>query len=270
MLGALVFTSWYAGCTQQTKSVLLRLKFTPGQKNTFKIDRKHHWMKFDGEQVTGEGTYSILIHAEEVVRRVLDEGTAEVIQTLHRRIYEPRPDNPSIIDTVLTTSSLTLYMRPDGRLVDLEFDNSGSSDTTYLRQFYEQASTVFPRGPVEQGKSWSHSTHVMLNGEKVEAATTYQLKSFAREKGYDCAVIEYDGNLLLPITVPAGDSTQRQGIDRIDVSGMMYFAYVEGVTVSIRERWLIDSERRMFESGEWKQYRSKVEVDAEQQLVKIE
>lgn len=262
--------SWYSGCTQQKKSVQLRLKFTPGQIHTFEIHRKHHWMKFEGDSVKSEGTYTIDLTAVETVRRVLEEGTAEVIQKVHRTVYEPRMDDPKVIDTMVSDNSLTLYMRPDGRLVDLDFEESGVTDTAYIRQFYEQASTVFPKGPVEQGKTWSHSTHVMLNDEKVEASTTYELKSFAREKGYDCAVIEYDGNLLLPIPARDGDSTMRQGVDKIDVSGMMYFAYVEGVTVSMRERWLIDSERKMVEKGEWQNYRTKIEVDAEQQLVKTE
>ncbi|MDX9856749.1 MAG: hypothetical protein RBT76_03055 [candidate division Zixibacteria bacterium] len=267
VLGAVLALSWYAGCTQQKKSVLLRLKFEPGQTHVFEINRKHHWMKFNGDSMSAEGTYAIDITAEEQVRRVLAEGTAEIIQTINRRVYEPRMGDPNVIDTMVSTSTLTLYMHPDGRLADLDFGQSGVKDTAYTRQFYEQASTVFPKGPVEQGKTWSHSTHVMLNDEKVEAATTYELKSFAREKGFECAVIAYDGNLLLPIPPMDGDSTLRQGVDRIDVSGMMYFAYVEGVAVSIRERWLIDSDRKMVEGGKWKQYRSKVEVDAEQQLV---
>ncbi|MBD3401788.1 hypothetical protein GF420_02750 [candidate division GN15 bacterium] len=259
--------AWVSGCSQQKKSVLLRLKYEPGQTRVFEIDRKHHWMYLENDTVTREGTYEIDITAEETTRRILEEGTAEVVQTTTRHIYEPNEEDSSLIDTVTTTRSITLYLRPDGRLVDLEFGNIESMDTAYIRQFYEQASTVFPQTPVEQGKTWSHSTHVMLNGENVEAVTTYELKSFARERGYDCAVISYEGELLLPISAKPADTTKRGGLDEIDVSGMMYFAYTEGVSVSVRERWLINSERTMLKDGEWTTARTKIEVDAEQQLV---
>jgi hypothetical protein len=148
-------------------------------------------------------------------------------------------------------------------------DTIDKSETEYLRSLYEQAATVLPDGMVEQGKTWSHSKTVMLGDEQVNATTEYELKSFFRKDRYDCAVIGYKGNIIIPIKPDPADTSLRSGLDKIDFSGTMYFAYAEGVIVTANERWLVDSYRKERKGGKEKEHHYLTESDVDFRLKEI-
>lgn len=257
------------GCTQQKKSISLRFKFEPGTNQVHRWTSKRHWQMIQNDTIAKEGTYEVSATIERDIRRVLADSTAEIIQKTTWTSLEPNKEDSTIMDTITGGRTLTVYTKPDGRLVDLEFppDFEHVKDTAYLRSFYEQAATIFPNKTVQQGETWTHRTMVMLNGEQVEASTNYVLQSFAREKGYDCAVLEFTGDLVIPIKPSAEDSTQRQGVDRIEVEGLMYFAYTEGLIVSSRERWIQERERKYMKEGTWVEMNEIIEADGDYHIV---
>jgi hypothetical protein len=114
----------------------------------------------------------------------------------------------------------------------------------YLKEYYKQYAPVFPAVDVSPGYTWTQTYKVMLEEEPVEASTTYEIKSFVREKGYDCAVIAFDGNIIIPVMVEDKDGIKsKRGVDRINVDGVMYFGYKYGILVSSRDNFTIDRQR---------------------------
>ena len=88
-----------------------------------------------------------------------------------------------------------------------------------------------------------------------------EICALAREAGYDCAVIKCDGGMIIPLEPNPKDSVQRSGLDRIRSTGLLYFAYKEGMVILQREQWLIDRYRRKMVRGETKEYKEAVELD---------
>jgi len=117
------------------------------------------------------------------------------------------------------------------------------------------------------GRSWTQNTLVALPNETLEASTTYKLSSFAREAGYDCVLIEYAGNLIIPFGPSPDDSTQRSGIDHISTEGVMYFAYKEGLVVLQRERYILNGDRQSICDSTHEMVTSKVKAETDVEFV---
>lgn len=272
LLAALSLTAiGWSGCTQQKKSVRLRFKYTPGMTITHKMEQKRNWKVIENDSVIEQGLTVIDITSREEVRRVIEDSTAE-LRHENSWVYEHRNEEDSTkIDTVTGGRSYTSYVKPNGRLVDLEFhEDVDPEEAEYLRSLYEQAATRLPDGMVEQGKTWTHEITVMLENEKVNATTKYELTSFFRKDRYDCAVIKYEGNMIVPVKSIETDTLSRSGVDRIDFEGEMYFAYAEGVVISATERWLVDSKRKATKDGEMKDHQYLTESDVTYRLASLE
>lgn len=270
VLGALIALA-PLGCVQQKKSVRLRFTFTPRTIITHTMEQKRQWRVVETiagkDSTTEKGLTTVSVVMQEEIRRVLEDSTAEILHTNTWSFVEPSMEDTTRLDTIRGSRSYTSYVKPNGRLVDLEFpDTVKKSETEYLRSLYEQAATVLPDGMVEQGKTWSHSKTVMLGDEKVNATTEYELKSFFRKDRYDCAVVGYKGNIIIPIKPDPADSSMREGLDKIDFTGEMYFAYAEGVIVTANERWLVDSYRKAIKDGKEKEHRYLTESDVDFRL----
>ncbi|MFQ5454202.1 MAG: hypothetical protein ACE5D6_08455 [Candidatus Zixiibacteriota bacterium] len=239
----LLFT--LSSCSQGDKKITLRFKYEPGMHLTYEQISKRHSKVFESDSVIKDEstTYTVLIEQE--VKRFVDDTTAEVFERDTWRYTKPNEKDSSQIDSVEYSQDLMLRVIPNGKVVHFEFVNKKDiSRFTYIKNYYEQGLPVFPSGEKHPGYSWTQTTKVVLPDEIMEASTNYLIKSIVREAGYDCAVIEYDGTLLIPIEPNPDDSTRRQGIDRIHSKGMLYFAYKEGIVIKQREHWKIDGDRR--------------------------
>ena len=125
-------------------------------------------------------------------------------------------------------------MASDGKIVDVfPEDDLPDESIDYYRRLFEQASPMYPDEPVSVGYIWSHTVKVLLNEGVTDASTTYKIKSFVREAGFDCAVIEYKGNMIIPLSNKCVDEGMviTEGLDRIEVEGVTYYAYVEGMVI---------------------------------------
>lgn len=210
-------------------------------------------------------TYKVDITQE--INSVTD-NVAEMVET-DTWYYEKINEKDSAkTDTVSYTREITFMVEPNGRIVDFKYGKDVEpSSASYIKNYQDQGMPVFPSGEHAPGYNWSQQTTVVLPDETMEASTTYEIKSLAREGGYDCAVIEYEGNLVIPIETNPDDSTQRKGIDRVETSGIMYFAYKEGLVVLQRERWVLDGDREKIVEGKIEKTKIASESDIDYTLL---
>jgi|WetSurMetagenome_2_1015567.scaffolds.fasta_scaffold163443_2 hypothetical protein len=145
----------------------------------------------------------------------------------------------------------TMKYAGNGKLLDLKVvDGSSPTWDKYVRNFYEQGTPVFPDTPITVGYSWTQTYPVVLADNKTDTAETiYRVKGRAQKLGYDCAIIEYRGNLVLPIILDPADTTATQGLDRIDLNGIMYFAIKNGMAISSDERRRLNTHRSFMKAG---------------------
>lgn len=254
--GALLAILTLAACEQGAKKVLIRYKYVPGMTVTYQqvtrgmIQAQDQKTKKLLQQEYAETTMDITDN----VRRVLDDSTAEVVDTKkwQRRVRNllDKTTADTILDKPGEGESLVQYMKPNGRMLDMEMvSDTVKGSLEYLKEYYKQGFPVFPDMEVSQGYSWTQTTTVVLPDGPMEASTTYTINSFARERGYDCAVIEYDGTCIIPLPARKGKAIDVvSGVDKITLKGHMYFAYKEGVLVSVKERWVLSSDRTIIEN----------------------
>lgn len=239
-------------CDQTGKRVLIRYKFKPDMRMKYRQVTR-------GIVMVREGVSEELIHHESAkrtldlelyVRRVLEDSTAEIVDN---RSHTSEIQN--LLDTTGTDSAevrswvgseVLRYMKPNGQLVDLEYtSDTMRGDLSYAKEYMKQGYPVYPDKPVGQGHEWTQTTAVVLPDGPIEAYTTYTVKSFVRERGYDCVVLEYDGVSHIPIPeFEKEDYRVISGVDHIRAKGHMYFAYREGIVVQVKERWVMDSDRK--------------------------
>jgi hypothetical protein len=157
-----------------------------------------------------------------------------------------------------------MQVQADGRVRKVQFTAGHSqAPIKYLKNYYEQGLPVFPWYEVSPGYSWTQTTKVILPQETMEAVMNYRVASLAREIGYDCAVIESDGEMIIPVEPSEDGSSQASGYDRIKTTGVLYFAYKDGIVVRQREQWSIDRVRPKTFGGATREYREAVELNIE-------
>lgn len=251
VLVALVLAISLASCDQGTKKITIRYKSLPGMNLAYQQITRGVQEVVDhrtGKVISKEYLVTTL-DLTTSVRRVLEDSTSEnlVTRKWQQRYIDLLKKNSA--DTVtkqpIAEEPMLEYSKPNGRLVDIAYaSDTVEGDLSYLKEYTKQGWPVFPDGEVGQGYSWTQTTTVVLPEGPVEASTTYTVKSFARERGYDCVIIEYDGTCIVPLSPRTGKEHKLlSGADRITSKGHMYFAYKEGFLVSLKERWLLESDR---------------------------
>ena len=239
ILGALLIFS----CTQGDKKVQLRYITDTGVKLTFLQDTKKvtKYKSCDSTMQEKSSKYQFEITQE--VMKHFEDSTMEIFETVAYEYYKPSKDS-SRTDTIQNYREKTFKVYPNGKFVSLEYlTKKKLPNLDYMRKYYEQAGPVFPERELSPGDTWTQSTAVVLpDNETLNASTNYKFTSFARENGYDCVVIEYDGNLIIPFEPHPEDKEQVRGVERINTNGIIYFAYKEGITILQREHLIIDGD----------------------------
>lgn len=258
-------------CSQGEKRIVLRFKYEPGMTLTYEQTTKEIVVVTEADSVIKDYTHTYFMTIEQRVERFIDDSTVELFERDAWQFERPNKEDSTKIDTVTEERELTLQVLPSGKVTNVEFaDKDNITVITYIKNYYEQGMPIFPSGELSAGYSWTQTTKVVLPDESMEASTTYRVKSLVREAGYDCAVIEYQGNMVIPIEPHPDDTTRRSGIDRIQTDGMIYFAYREGMVVRQREQWMVDGDRQKLSKGEMLRHRVATELDVDFKLVKRE
>jgi hypothetical protein len=238
------------GCEQRPTEVRILLKHKPGATQKYQQVAKGSARSYMNDSLVGntyvEATTDITYHTRSVDPQ---DSTAEIAVTLTSRDTKKKLDDTSEADSTVAEHTRTVeyvqYIKPNGKLVDMDFESEHpSSHPDYLKQYYKQAFPVFPDQKVSVGYSWTQSTRVDLPEGPVDASTTYTVKSFVRERGYNCVAISYQGQCVLPLEpMPPDKKTGKQmirGVDRINTDGMAYIAYEEGFIVTEWEQWRLE------------------------------
>lgn len=288
LAAALTVALVLGNCDQAGKKVTIRYKFQPNMKMNYQqIARGLVRVRdLNRDKLTHDESAKNTMNIEYFVRRLLADSTAEIIDSkTYTSESKNRLDSTGADSTTTETKTppqMIKYIKSNGRLVDMEYvSDTAKGSLDYSKEYYKQGFPVFPNGPVGQGYSWTQSTTVVLPDGPMEASTTYTIKSFARERGYDCVVIEYDGVSIIPLPeYDKEDYVLISGVDNMRSKGHMYFAYKEGVVVLLKERWILDSDRTKviktadtvagYEPGDTVHLNVAIEYDVDYYLQKLE
>lgn len=219
---------------QHTKIVTLQFKFNNIAQLTYEKQSR------STRQVTESGHNGDLVSAQQQenvtwqLRKapIPDSAVGYVIY----EITERDTGDAHLADTA------TLYLARNGEIHRL--DSIPADQQDLLRNFTNLGLPVFPTGEHSQGFQWVQTTHVVDGDDIWSANTQYELVSFAREQGYDCAVISYVGQLTLPPRpVDSFKVNLVSGEDRVRCAGHIYFAYREGIVIVQKERWVVEGMR---------------------------
>jgi len=259
-------------CTGGEKKISLRFKYKPGMTLGYEQTTKRTWKAVAGDSVMEEGhrTYSVELTAR--VTGLSQDGIAELLDSTTWTYTAPGKEDSTTLDTIEMLQVTRTFVEPNGRVSDVIYlNNKDVSSITWLKNYYEQGMPVFPSGELSPGYSWTQTTKVLLPDETMDASTTYRVKSLAREAGYDCAVIEFAGNMIIPVEPSkekCGDCIRR-GYDQIDVTGVSYFAYKEGIVVLEHHNWELEGHREMVCKDKTQDYLKMSQSQIEFRLVRF-
>jgi hypothetical protein len=225
-----LFILMLSGCGEQIKEVRLVFKFPTDKIFHYTYDSKNSSVVYENDKKTILDERSNRIsYSQEVVKTIND--------TISRLLfsYSQTGSDGKTQDNWSTECT----MASDGKIIDFSPDSAISDESfEYYRRLFEQTAPIYPHELVPEGYNWTNSYKVLLDDGMTEATTTYKIKAIAREAGYDCAVIEYKGNIIIPLgDDPIGDgSVKISGNDRINVEGVTYFSYTEGILIRQEEK----------------------------------
>lgn len=247
-------------CGTEKKEVLLRLKFNPDQKLRWQYDRKEYLEIYENDSLVEAKDSQRKSEMIEEVVDIIDKNTARFRSIFY---YDKKitDKNDSSKTQTVKDSSVMEYVQND-RAVTLEFQHNDTTSPEvidYYKRLYEQMAPRYPDDPVSEGYSWNNSIKVMLkDGEVRDAVSTYRIKGFAREAGYDCVIMEFKGNTIVPyrgkpeIKEDRGDGIETR-LDKQTTEGTCYFAYKEGFIVREERRFEFSAEgTRTSDKGEVK------------------
>lgn len=260
------------GCSEGEKTVSLKFKYEPGMVLNYEQVTKSNSKVFEGDSLIKDRSSEYNVTMVAHIVSVADDGTAELLDSTVWQWTEPNEKDSTVLDEVEKILVTTIFIQPNGKYVDIVIPEGTDRSPTWLKNYYEQGMPVFPSGELSPGYSWTQSTKVLLPDETLNATTTYRIKSLARESGYDCAVLEYEGNMIIPMDKHKTDTTEYTGYDEIKMTGVTYFAYTEGVVVIERQQWEITGHRNRIttETGEVTPLLVSTKADVDYHLVSFD
>lgn len=258
------------GCSQGDKQVVLRYKPKVGMTLNYEQDFRRSVKVTEADSIVKDYSTDYRATIVQEITEKFEDGSVALIE-YDTWFYEaPSEEDSTVREKREFSRELRMKIRPDGKVLEIEFpDEESKSAIAYIKNIYEQGMPVFPTEEISPGYSWTQTTKVLLPDGVMEASTTYRFRSLAREGGYDCAVVECNGNLVIPVEADPEDTLKRAGVDHIQTTGKLYFAYKEGMVVLQRERWVVDGDRVKVIDGKQVAYQVAIEVDTEFRLTKI-
>ena len=256
------------GCGPSEQTATLRFKYQAGSQYEYRQLAERRLEVFEGDSVIQKSTSNITTEIRQVVRRMLEDSTAELLEQLAWDMIVPNKEDSTKIDTLHDTRDMIVYIKPRGIIVDLEFiTDVDSTERQYLRQYYEQGFMVFPQEPVRTGHVWTQSVDVALADTTAVASTIFTVQGFDSQQGYEVVNIGYDGTLIIPIHENPADTLRRSGLDRIHMTGVMHFSPTEGMLIGMTEKWEVDGDRQRLKEGKMSQFRLRGSMDVTYELV---
>ena len=262
----------FASCSTTPTTFQLQVNYAPVGK-IIKYTQESHRVGviYKNEQKVKEVDLKIQGEITYTTQEILPGGDAVITEKNRWNWDEPAGDSGQV-KRITKDYTYQVRISPSGKVADLKMvDASSPAWEDYIRLYCEQGMPVFPDQKISPGYSWTQSMSVTLvDSSSANAATTYRVKGVARKMGYDCAIIEYTGNLALPIFLDPADTLKLTGIDRIEMSGIMYFAIETGIAINSEEKRRVISERTYTKEGQVNRQRGESEEVISYSLVSIE
>jgi hypothetical protein len=246
-----------AGCGTGVKETRIAFKFEPGQKQQYINEVKISAQIYDSAgKLTNTSNLSYQSTLYEEVISAADSSRARI--RLTDIVNRPSSSGSAFAaDSITHKWSIECLMGTNGKVLDIYPGDSISHDIlNFYKNYYEQALPVFPEKPVREGDSWKQTIHLMVRQEGAKKAETeYKIRSFVREGGYDCAIIEYKGNMILPFQGVEKDGSLVVKLERVNTKGVIYFAYNEGLIIRQQETYNSENEGTRTSGGEIKSFK---------------
>jgi uncharacterized protein DUF6263 len=266
----IIFICVIMSCDQGQKSILLSYKFFPDTKLAYEQIMHREVTVTENDSIIKNYTTSVKAVVNQTISDILEDGSATINEIDTWYFETPSKEDSSKIEKKEMSRELKLKAQPNGKVYDIIFNEEQDVATReYIKSIYEQGMPEFPANKISPGESWTQSTKVVLpDGTTMQPSTTYKFKEIKREKGYNCAVIDCEGTLVIPLVTDPKDTTMRTGVDNIMTTGTIYFAIEEGMTVLLKEHWIIDGKRKRLYEGKMTEYLVKVDTESEYVLTK--
>jgi len=264
----IIFICVIMSCDQGQKSILLSYKFFPDTKLAYEQIMHREVTVTENDSIIKNYTTSVKADVKQTISDILDDGSATINEIDTWYFETPSKEDSSKSEKKGMSRELKLKAQPNGKVYDIIFNEEQDVATReYIKSIYEQGMPEFPANKISPGESWTQSTKVVLpDGTTMQPSTTYIFKEIKREKGYNCAVIDCEGTLVIPLVTDPKDTTMRTGVDNITTTGTIYFAIEEGMTVLLKEHWIIDGKRKRLYEGKMTEYLVKVDTESEYKL----
>lgn len=237
------------GCSQSEQKIRLRFNYQPGLELTYLQTSKRFVRLLAGDSVIDHYSTSATGTITQLVGKVSADGSANVREV---SVWQSLPLDRGAagVDRQSDVTEYDILLLPDGKITNIKAVSGQEENALdYIRSYYRQGGPVFPDGELAPGYTWTQNTTIKLLDDSLEATTTYRITTLAREAGYDCAVIEYTGSMVIPVKANSPGTTGNAEFDRISGTGLIYFAYNEGLVVLQREHWTVYGSRPQLVSG---------------------
>lgn len=225
-------------CSEKPETLLLRVDHSPiGKVVEYSYDLQRVGTLYLNEKPPEDIDARVEAVIIFTTQDVFEDGSASVIEENRWSWDEPTKDS-SQVKRKTSEYSYDLVIAPTGKVVEFKIMNETSPTwVNYVGNYYDQGIMVFPDHEIPIGYSWIQKGYAVLpGGDSVKVSTAYKLKGTTQKSGYKCAIIKYNGNMSLPLIPNPQDSTDLQGVDIIEMDGILYFAYEKGIQVSSEER----------------------------------
>lgn len=242
---------FWGACSQQPKSFRLRVSYEPvGQVIAYTLTSHRVGKEYRDDSLFRDFDRKTEASIIFTTQKVLPNGNAIVLEEDRWHWDEP-VDTTGKVKRVSNEYAYNQEFAPTGKIVSFKIlGKSLPREDKYLQNYIEQANPVFPEIDVTVGHQWTQNSTVTLpDGSTGNAVMNYRVKGTAYKTGHQCALVEYQGNMVLPIFSDSTDTTGLQGVDRADVNGMLYQAVDVGIMVGFEERRRLTADRTMVKEG---------------------
>jgi len=236
-------------CLDKKKEIRLEIKYRPGLQLEWRCRLHETGTRYENgapvREIDNGREYTMV----EKVLDMVDSVTARLRSTSYYTAYRTDPADSS--RTINYPDSVVYVYLQDNRGC-CRFraeDNPGlGTRMEYLERINEQLAPMYPKENVGEGFTWNNRVRILLAEDAVtELVTTYRVRSFVREAGYDCLVIEYEGTTIVPFqSTPDSPAPTAVGLDRSTFKGVYYFAYRKGFIVKLNENYEFETEGTRF------------------------
>jgi len=232
-------------CTEQPAKFRLMVKYGPvGKVLEYKLTSHRVGTAYRNGELAEDFDVSVEGDIIYTSQKMLDDGNFVVLEENVWNWDEPVDDSGQV-KRVTRDYAYKYQVAPTGKMSDLKMLGKPSQQwEDYVASFVEQGMPVYPEEAISAGYQWSQAVSVTLPDSQIfESGITFTVKGTASKQGYHCAIIDYKGNLAVPLFPDPDDPASPYGVDWIEMNGIMYFAIDEGVGINSEERQRVVSER---------------------------